>query len=325
MIHSILTLSQLFIKADPTRYSWLQLKGGVSSSSPSISTAVQALASAGVGVVGQGQKAFSFPTAELENETIKSQPPDFSTLTSSLSSNPNSPLTPDDDDSTKYRHVRDIFNCFDSQDLRVVTEMTSNDYNTTNPSPKAVAPEAKKDLPFGTELDWYTPTSPSLLSRPPKSPLRTSQRSKSLGRQGATLMGCPSHNKPPAIHSVSDDLNQQTLTPSSSCSSLRSLSCVSSPNTPNSHISGDEVNGSWSSNQKVHSNSDLPPRQPASVRSSTNATNSLGRHSKKQQKQQPSSQFDSAEGEDKIRLCLDTKDGSTATHYVSLSSTPPLD
>ncbi|CAO3589769.1 unnamed protein product [Absidia cylindrospora] len=124
-----------------------------------------------------------------------------------------------------------------------------------------------------------------------------------------------SSNKTAQLLSQVDDNMTLPLSPSSSCSSLHSSSSSSSPNTPDSHVlplscSSNNSSNAWSyHHQKVHSNSDLPPRQPS--HSSTNVTSSLGRHSKKRhhQLQQPVPE------EEKIRLCFDAKDGSPTTQY----------
>ncbi|KAI8331532.1 kinase-like domain-containing protein [Chlamydoabsidia padenii] len=130
-------------------------------------------------------------------------------------------------------------------------------------------------------------------------------------------MGSPlTHKKTSTKPSVLNDLELHTLTPSSSCSSLQSSSCVSSPNTPNS--GDDDANGLWSLDHKVQSNSDFSPQQTESRRQITTLTNSLGRQSKKQQKQQQSYgglEEEKEEQEEKIRLCLNTKDGSASTQY----------
>ncbi|CAO3589768.1 unnamed protein product [Absidia cylindrospora] len=73
VIHTILALSQLFIKNDPEKYSWLEVKGG-----PSLSP---------VGDVGERHTLKE--AAAFENKNDLPLPPNFSTLTSSstLSSN----------------------------------------------------------------------------------------------------------------------------------------------------------------------------------------------------------------------------------------------
>ncbi|ORZ14014.1 kinase-like domain-containing protein [Absidia repens] len=128
-----------------------------------------------------------------------------------------------------------------------------------------------------------------------------------------------SSNKTARLSSQVDDNMTLPLSPSSSSSSLHSYSSSSSPNTPDGHVlplsctnnnNDSNSNIAWSyHHQKVHSNSDLPPRQPS--HSSTKATSSLGRQSKKHHHQlhQPVPE------EEKIRLCFDAKDGSPTTQY----------
>ncbi|KAI8089567.1 uncharacterized protein BX664DRAFT_297377 [Halteromyces radiatus] len=295
VIHTILTLSQLFIKTEPEKYSWLQVKGGCSSSAPSSSVTSST-------VRGTDQGPLSISTPAGTSTTSENLPP--STLTSSsstLSTNSIISSSQDEDTEAKYRHVRDIFSCFDNQDLRVITD-ASLDHNTNT----------SKELSLANELDWYVPTqTPTVLSRPPKSPLRTSQRSKSVGRRrSSTTTATSSKSTMPA---TLDDLH--TLSPSSSCSSLLSSSSILSPNTPDTQVSTDDSHN-WSYNQKVHSHSDLPPRQPHSSRRSSNAqqqtTGSLGRHSKKHHQQQQQQQD---QEEDKVRLYLQGQDGSTSIQY----------
>jgi hypothetical protein len=264
---TILALSQLFLKADPEKYSWLRVKGST---------------------VGGDQEAVSVKLSEFKNKN-RSSPP----FTGTSSPSSSSPLPPCDDSeiekATKFQQARGIFDSTDNQELRVIT-------NTTHPLDQtAVATSipatpttiTKQDLLFANDLDWYAPASAShsLLSRPPKSPLRTSYRSKSLGHQGtAATTTIP---KTPGL----DDNHDTSLSPSTSpCSSVLS--------TPlSSHFSESHDGGHRSESGRRRT-------------SHTSSSTSLVRSPKK------SSQQEDLE-EEKIRLYLEGKDGSSGTHYVS--------
>ncbi|CAO3591706.1 unnamed protein product [Absidia cylindrospora] len=287
VIHTILTLSQLFIKSDPEKYSWIQVKGGAGGCS--ISSAVAAILPESKNE-SQGQDSTDFENHK--NSPVPPSPTLSSSSSSSLTHNNNDIDNDDNDNSeeTKHRHVRDIFTCFDNnQDLHHVTNNTTSSTN---------------------ELDWYT-SSPSLLSRPPKSPLRPLHPNTSATSKGTNILV----NTSSTTLATSPALDH-TPSPSTSSSSTMSSSILC-PNTPDSfHATG---NNAWSynNNQKVRSNSDLPPPPPSASHSSgrrhSNTNGTLDHQTKKQQQQLQD--MDTEQKEEKVRLCLDAEDGSASTQY----------
>ncbi|ORZ20725.1 kinase-like domain-containing protein [Absidia repens] len=300
VIHTILTLAQLFIKSDPKKYSWIQVKGGAGGCS--ISSAVATILPESKNE-SQGQESTDFESSHKTSPVPTLSCSSSSSLTHN--NNDNNDIDNDDNNNseeTKHRHVRDIFSCFDdNQDLHHVTDDTTSATN---------------------ELDWYTSSSPSLLARPPKSPLRPSHANTSATSKRANILVNTSSTTPSTPLNTSPALDH-TPSPSTSSSSLQSSSSILCPNTPDSfHATG---NNAWSynSSQKVRSNSDLPPPPPSSSshssgRRHSNTNGTLDHQTKKKQQQQQQQQLqdmDSEQQEEKVRLCLDAEDGSTTTQY----------
>ncbi|KAI9306784.1 kinase-like domain-containing protein [Cunninghamella echinulata] len=286
VIHTILTLSQLFIKHDPDKYSWIQTKGGFLPTSTTFHSNLGKSTSSSILQLGEKKK-------NNQNNQNQSTPQDtdldksinadstFSTTSTHSTTSPHDDNIDDDNDQQqigepiKYRDVRDIFTCF--QD-------TKKDITT--------------DLSYTNGLDWYdhsntttntnttniSNTTTNLLVRPPKSPLRASLRckSKKQSKQSSKTMNT-------------------SLSPSSSCSSLVSLlsnyssSSPESPNTPLDHH--------HEFMDPIHTDSNISTCSNHSRQSS---------HKKKQQ--QKSNQHH--QDEDKVRLYLQGKDGATAQYQL---------
>lgn len=279
-----MTLSQLFIKHDPDKYSWIQTKGGFLPTSTTFHSNLGKSTSSSILQLGEkkknNQNNQNQPTPQ-DTDLDKSINTDstFSTTSTHSTTSSHDDNIDDDNDQQqigepiKYRDVRDIFTCF--QD-------TKKDITT--------------DLSYTNGLDWYDHsntttnttnipnTTTNLLVRPPKSPLRASLRckSKKQSKQSSKTMNT-------------------SLSPSSSCSSLVSLlsnyssSSPESPNTPLDHH--------HEFMDPIHTDSNISTCSNHSRQSS---------HKKKQQ--QKSNQHH--QDEDKVRLYLQGKDGATA-QYVN--------
>ncbi|CAO3650644.1 unnamed protein product [Cunninghamella blakesleeana] len=336
VIHTILTLSQLFIKHDPEKYSWIQSKGGFLTTSTTTHSNLGKSSSSILQVGEKKKKNLSTPQMMdnkkkdvKNNENKKNDHPclipssDSAISTTSThnsinnnnndgdndnNNNNNNTMNDDIDDHhdtsmdepIKYRDVRDIFSCFQQNPAN----HKLNDLTT--------------DLSHASGLDWYdhpnnnttiTTTNNKnnnahpMLVRPPKSPLRSSLRCKSKKK--------PNNIKQPPPPSTK--MMDSTLSPSSSCSSLVSLlsnySSCSPPDSPKTPLHHQQNNDFMESKKGTHSDEwNTPIHTDSNISTCSNQSQKSSSNKKKQHKS-------NHQDEDKVRLCLQGKDGSTTAQY----------